>query len=76
VDKERIVRATAGGKDYRVTFDRATGEILCVNAIIDRFACPYERVTWDSRWGTKMTLTAACAGRAAVAVLAARVKKD
>jgi hypothetical protein len=68
-----LVHATASGRRYVVEFDDQ-GEIVTVCALVQRRGSvgPHERVTWDRRFGTPMTITAACAGRAAVKQLQRR----
>lgn len=71
------VRAIAnGGREYEVEFD-PSGEIISV-ATRFRRGCDYRtqsRVIYTRRQSKPMSLTAACAGRSAVQVLADRAVK-
>lgn len=63
--RTRVVRCWANGKEYRVSFDR-DGQIDLVEVYVWHRHGVYPRKVWSVFDGKPMTITAACAGRAAL----------
>jgi len=67
-EKPRAVRCWAGGREYLVSFDR-DGKVDMVEVYVWNRHGVYRRKVWATFDGKPMTITASCAGRAALAKL-------